>query len=289
MPIYKDGLLYYSHDIGMTRDKKLRKIRMKYGSVGVDVWLAVLDLIYDDKGYYIKYGSNDEKESVIWGVLDYVKGKYAPDAETVGEIIEALAACGLFSGDLLKCGILSSLRIQTQYYLGTVERKTVTVIPEYWLLSVEKMKKLSGRSSILRQFNNQPIIPNNQPIIPNNRLIIEQSKVEESKVEESKVVCALPPETAANTNTYGKQVRLTESEYANLVDEYGKSIIDEYIGKIDSYLKNSGKKPFKNHFDTIKKWLEKDGVQPKSAHSYDLELFEKYAMEHTPKIKKGGE
>ena len=286
MPIYKDGLLYYSHDIGMTRDKKLRKIRIKYGSTGVDVWLAVLDLIYGDKGYYIKYGNADEKESVIWGVLDYVKGKYAPDAETVGEIIEALAACELFSGDLLKRGILSSLRIQTQYYLGTVERKTVTVIPEYWLLSVEKMKKLSGRSSILRQFNNQPIIPNNQPIIPNNQPIIEQRKVKESKVKESKVVCTAPPETTAHTNTYGTygKVKLTEKEYAVLVDEYGKNIIDECINKIDIYIKNNNIKPFDNHFDTIKKWLKDDGVQPKSAHSYDLDKIYAQIINYTPKI-----
>lgn len=154
MADFKEGLDFYSHYIGMTRDRKLVTIRKKYGSTGIDVWLALLDLIYMDKGYYIAYGDENEKDSVAWDVLDYVKGKYAPDVTAVEEIIESLVACGLFSGDLFKLGILSSGRIQKQYYKGTVERKAVNVIPEYWILSANEMKKISERSPILAQFSN---------------------------------------------------------------------------------------------------------------------------------------
>lgn len=183
MADFKSGLDYYSHYIGMTKDGKLRRIRKIYGSVGVDVWLAVLDLIYSDKGYYIPYGNENEIDDVTWGVADYIKGKYAPDVTTVEEIIESLVACGLFSGDLFKLGILSSKRIQLRYYASTVERKAVEIIPEYWIVSVSEMKKISERSSILRFFSNQPNIEDNRPISEDNRPNAEQSKVKESKLQ----------------------------------------------------------------------------------------------------------
>lgn len=56
MAFNKEGIDYYSHFIGMTNDEKLSDLRMEYGSVAIDVWLTLLDLIYGGKGYYIDYG-----------------------------------------------------------------------------------------------------------------------------------------------------------------------------------------------------------------------------------------
>ena len=53
MAFNKEGIDYYSHFIGMTNDEKLSDLRMEYGSVAIDVWLTLLDLIYGGKGYYI--------------------------------------------------------------------------------------------------------------------------------------------------------------------------------------------------------------------------------------------
>lgn len=187
MALNKEGLDYYIHFIGMTNDEKLSDLRMKYGSVAIDVWLILLDLIYGDKGYYIEYGDEKTKNRVIWKILGIIRGKYPPTPETVMAIIEDLVACELFSGDLYQSGILSSKRIQEQFYQATVERKAVEINLDYWLLDLEKMKKLSSRSSILRLFDNQPILKPNRTIMEDNQPIIEQSKVEKSKVKESKV------------------------------------------------------------------------------------------------------
>lgn len=187
MALNKEGLDYYIHFIGMTNDEKLSDLRMKYGSVAIDVWLILLDLIYGDKGYYIEYGDEKTKNRVIWKILGIIRGKYPPTPETVMAIIEDLVACELFSGDLYQSGILSSKRIQEQFYQATVERKAVEINLDYWLLDLEKMKKLSSRSSILRLFDNRPILKPNRTIMEDNQPIIEQSKVEKSKVKESKV------------------------------------------------------------------------------------------------------
>ncbi len=187
MAFNKEGIDYYSHFIGMTNDEKLSDLRMEYGSVAIDVWLTLLDLIYGGKGYYIDYGDEKTKNRVVWKILGIIRGKYPPTPETVMAIIEGLVACELFSGDLFKSGILSSKRIQEQFYQATVERKAVDINLDYWLLDFEKMKKLSLRNSILQLFENQPILSQNQPIVEVNQPIIKQSKVKESKVKKSKV------------------------------------------------------------------------------------------------------
>ena len=187
MAFNKEGIDYYSHFIGMTNDEKLSDLRMEYGSVAIDVWLTLLDLIYGGKGYYIDYGDEKTKNRVVWKILGIIRGKYPPTPETVMAITEGLVACELFSGDLFKSGILSSKRIQEQFYQATVERKAVDINLDYWLLDFEKMKKLSSRNSILQLFENQPILSQNQPIVEVNQPIIKQSKVKESKVKKSKV------------------------------------------------------------------------------------------------------
>lgn len=261
MADFKSGLDYYSHYIGMTKDSKLRKIRKAYGSTGVDVWLAVLDLIYSDKGYYIPYGDENEIDDVTWRVADYVKGKYAPDVTAVEEIIESLVACGLFSGDLFKLGILSSKRIQLQYYASTVERKAVEIIPEYWIVSVVEMKKISERSSILRFFQNQPNIGDNQPISEDNRPITKQSKVNKSKVKESEVKAdeppASPPSPAIDRNF--------------LIEKFGMENVVDYENRFERW-KQKKRSVNVSMYETIYKWLQQDGVQkPVNKSSFDMD------------------
>lgn len=242
MADFKEGLDFYSHYIGMTRDSKLHKIRKKYGSTGIDVWLAVLDLIYMDKGYYIAYGDEEQKDSVAWDVLDYVKGRYAPDVTTVEEIIEGLVACGLFSGDLFKLGILSSRRIQKQYYKSTAERKAVSVIPEYWLISIDEMKKISERSLILRQFLNRPIMGQNQPISEDNQPNNGHSKVNESKLNESRVD---KPPKAANCSR------------DDLIKDYGIAAVNEYERRFEEWKAKQGAVNA-NKYAVISKMLYED-------------------------------
>ena len=185
MSIKKKGIDYYQHFIGMTNDEKLSGLRMEYGSVAIDVWLTLYDLIYGGNGYYIEYGDEKTRKGVVWKILGIVRGKYSPTPETISNIIEDLVACELFSGDRFKSGILTSKRIQKQFYQATVERKVVEINPEHWLLNLEEMKKLSLKNAILRYFENRPNSEENRPIMCENRSEKKQSRVEESRGEES--------------------------------------------------------------------------------------------------------
>lgn len=57
---------------------------------------------------------------------------------------------------------------------------------------------------------------------------------------------------------YGEynHVRLTDSEHQKLISDYGTSIIDDYIQRLDEYIQTSGKK-YKDHNLTIRQWIRK--------------------------------
>lgn len=174
----KVGLDYFPVYMTLLRDRKLRPVKMKYGYLGTMVYILLLGLIYEDKGYYAEYSDN-----LIWDILELLQGKYQPDAETVKDVIEMLVACELFSGDLYKSKILTSKRIQKTFYSSTVKRTNLTVDRKIWLLSLDEMKAISVRSSILsfciNDGNNEVNDGNNDNKAVNN----PQSKVKKSKVK----------------------------------------------------------------------------------------------------------
>lgn len=81
-------------------------------------------------------------------------------------------------------------------------------------------------------------------------------------------------------------IHLTEQEYKNLCGKYGQAVIDQYVEKIDQYLTESGKKPYKNHYQTIVKWLESDNVKPLPSTSYDVDAIFQHALTTTPTVKR---
>lgn len=178
----KAGLDYFPFDVGLLKDKKLRRAKMKYGYLATEIYIALLTLLYSDKGYYIPYATQNEKDDCIWYVQDCLQGKYQPEANTIAEVIEELKACELFSGDLYPENITSK-RSQAVYYSATVERKSIVINPAIWLLNLEEMKDLSAKHSYYLSIVNRPINEENRPIDEENRPIEPQRKEEKRKEE----------------------------------------------------------------------------------------------------------
>ncbi len=182
----KKGLDYFPVDISIMKERKLRKVKLKYGYLGFMVYLSLLCIIYEDKGYFIDYGDS-KKDDVVWEVLETLQGKFQPTAETIVEIIDDLVACELFSGDLFKSKIITSKRIQSTYYSATVEREAIEVNFDIWLLNESEMTALSKRSVILHNYINRPINEDNRPTNEDNQTENTQSKPKKSKVNKTKV------------------------------------------------------------------------------------------------------
>ena len=212
----KVGLDYFSFDVDLLRDRKLRKPKMKYGYLATVVYIALLCMIYDDKGYYLDYS---DKEDVIWQILEYLQGKYVPDYDTVAEVIACLVECELFSGYHFKQGTITSRRIQRNYYSATVSRKTVDIDDCKWLLTMEEMKSLSAKHCYYQKKHSQANNGVNQANNGVNRANNPQSKVKESKVKDDIVVVKdkITDKRVANQRNNADQSKQSKAEYLQAV------------------------------------------------------------------------
>lgn len=247
----------------MMKDRKFRKPRMKHGYAVNEVYDALLDLIYGDKGYYLDYSEPDD---VIWEIQQYLFGKYQVSTEEIAEIVEELVACGLFSDDHYRAKILTSKRIQEVFYKATVDRKAIDIDFGIWLLTEEKMRELSSKSIILEKFINRPINGVNQPINGENQPINKQSRVEESRVKESR----------------GEAPPTRES----LEAQYGKAMVADYIARAGRYRRNGD-----DVLRAAAAWLEKDtreGRKKRQAapvvenSSLDMEEYTQWERDYVP-------
>lgn len=294
----KQGLDYFRYRMGLLKDRKLRKAKMKYGPAAPVVYLALLELIYSDKGYYLKYD-----DDVIWNVMEYLQGAYCPSAETVRGIVEDLVACELFSGDHFRNKILTSKRVQAEYYNATVDRKAVSVDFSVWLLSESEMKAISGKSVILRNFQNRPICGDNRPNSEDNQPDKKQSRVEKSTVEKSTVEYRKPGRSDEQTKALFRDVEALIGSLNPSAGEELKRFLK--AGAAEDLIRwaagqASGKEqPWPYLRAVLKKKLQ-EGVRTtddlpsyrkKAAgghRSYDLEEFEKRGFQ-IPALPKGEE
>lgn len=235
----KKGLDYFPFGVDLLDDPKLIKPRMKYGSLAPYIYICLLKILYKDEGYFIDFRN---KEIVLWQLLNYCQGgNYTVKQETVEGVIDILVACELFSGDLYRLGIITSRRAQATYYSATVDRKTVDIDEDIWLLTIEEMKSLSAKHCYYLKSVNRPNNsinrPNNEVNRPNN----PQSTVHKSTVQYS-TTTVKESKAAGGCGCYKKPIRLfedikaqplTEHEIrrlAELVDDYGEKWTLDALG-----------------------------------------------------------
>ena len=147
MSAKKEGLDYFPFSVDLLDDEKLDILREDYGVVVNDVYISLLCLLYKKKGYYIPYETDIEKKDCVWFIYKRVRGgRYPVQQNAIPVVIESLVSQGLFSGRYFP-KIITSERAQRTYYSATVDRKadSLNIKPEYWLLSIEDMEKLSKK------------------------------------------------------------------------------------------------------------------------------------------------
>ena len=195
----KSGLDYWPRDVGLFQDRKFRRLKSEYGYLALVVYEQLLDMIYSDKGYYLEY-DEETKDDAVWDICSAFQGKHQPEPQTIADVIAGLAERGLFDGDCFKRGLITSKRIQKTYYRCTVDRKSIEIDFDIWLLDAAEMESMSKRSLILSEYinrsNNSVNRSNNEVNQPN----YPQSKVNESKVNESKAEESKAGEASANAS-----------------------------------------------------------------------------------------
>lgn len=275
----KKGLDYFPTDVDIFSDTKLKIVRAHFGSDGAVLYFYLLCAIYKN-GFYIV--CDDDFKYVISADLGMT-------GEKIGQMLSFFLKRSLFDDTLFKADkILTSKGIQRRYQEAIKQRalkNPVQVDAKFWLLEKEETQSfIKVRPDENCSENNRSFSKNNDSFSLNNPHKVKESKVNKSKVNESSVSSA---ETETET-TYGQHIRLKPSEYSELCGKYGEKVISDYIGRIDHYLEESGKRPYKNHYRTIMDWLQKDNVKEQSKPSYDLDEIFRNALENTPKINNEG-
>lgn len=123
----KRGLDYFSHDTDLFNDPKIKVIKAKHGLIGYAVYLRLLELIYNEHGYYIPIDDD-------FNILFVDDNNISIDAYM--NVLNDCINRDLFNKKLYdKYCILTSARIQKNYLAATERRSSVDMISEYILVN----------------------------------------------------------------------------------------------------------------------------------------------------------
>ena len=151
----KKGINYFSHDVDMLNDRKMKLLKAKHGLIGYAIYLRLLELLYEENGYYLQI---NEEFNILF--ID----EHNIDENVYINVLNDCIKYNLFEKTMYEnYNVLTSKRIQSNYLSATERRKFVEIIEP--LLLTE-------------------IINDNINLINSN--IYPQSKVKNNKVKNSK-------------------------------------------------------------------------------------------------------
>ena len=187
----------------------------------------------------------ETKYDAVWDICSALQGKHQPEPQTIADVIAGLAERGLFDGDCFKRGLITSKRIQRTYYRCTVDRKSIEINFDIWLLDEAEMESMSKRSLILSEYinrsNNSVNRSNNEVNQPN----YPQSKVKESKVNKSKAEESKAGEASASASAAATAAADTDIQYISDIDK----VMDHYRERI-------GYGFVKEQMECVQDWLD---------------------------------
>ena len=149
----------------------MAEIEAAYGIKGFAVIVKLWQKIYSDKGYYCEW----IERSPLLFLSQWFGGNSGVDLNLRNQVVNHAIKIGIFNESMFKkYAILTSERIQRQYFDVVKRRTEIQVIDEYLLVSVANFK---GNVNII----GKNVCRNEKNVCRNST-----SKVKESKVKESK-------------------------------------------------------------------------------------------------------
>ncbi len=122
----KRGLDYFSCDVDILQDYKIKRLKRKHRSVGFSTYITLLAMIYQN-GQHLKF---DDIEQVLFTVADELGD---PEEEVI-ESFETMMKLKLFDEELFNKGYLTSRSIQFRF-LHATKRRVVRLHGESCLLT----------------------------------------------------------------------------------------------------------------------------------------------------------
>jgi len=247
----KSGLDYFPFEVSFFSDKKIKRLRAKYGNDGVMVYIYLLCEVYKN-GYYIDYD-----DDLILDISDELN----ISENATMQIMNYLLSRSLFDDTLAKSvKVLTAKSIQLRYQEAVEKRakkrdsKCIEVEAKFWVLNEEETRSFIKVRPVSETPRKKSLFPGNNSIIPGKNTT-KESKVKKSKLKESK-----GEESAPHFSSDGCAF-LSDRSYNALVSEYGADVVDDYLERAGSW---AVKKRIQlgECESTIRKWIGQDGVKP---------------------------
>lgn len=156
----------------------ISEIEAEYGVKGFAVVVRLWQKIYCEKGYYCEWVDR----SPLLFLTNWFGGNSGVTVNLITDIVERCLKNGIFNAGMYKkYSILTSHRIQEQYFDVVKRRSRILVKKEYLLISVDKIQGIVYENEI-------PAYKNPKNVCKN-----DLSKVKESKVNKNTIGRFTPP------------------------------------------------------------------------------------------------
>lgn len=187
----KIGLDFFGLDVNFLSHIKVRRIVRACGLKSVPVLIQLLSNIYKYKGYYIEWNEDE-----CFAIADDI----GIAERAVQEIVNKSLQVGLFNSEMFNnYGILTSERIQDQYFTAVSKRKSVDYDARFALISLKNVKNAI-----------------NVDINRIDSAMNTQSKVKESKVNKSSK--NIVEKSRPHTETTSKESEQTNTTCQEIID-----------------------------------------------------------------------
>lgn len=261
------GLKYWSFDVGLLRDKKIRQIKGEFGLKGIMIFIYILNTIYEKEGYFMRWEDDDD----CYFMSDDIGDGCSPNL--VEDVVHRCIQRSLFDEGIFNMfGVLTSASIQRRFLIGVGNnRNAIPFIQEYWLLDRDNPNDVSD--GILKKivfFSQNPakecknLKENAKNLKENDTNKIKENK---TKVNKNKVTYAPTEEKKNVRHKYGEyeNVLLSDDDLEKLKSEYPNDY-EKRIERLSEYIASTGKS-YKNHLATIRAWARRDKPENQKTHS----------------------
>lgn len=153
----------------------ISEIEAEYGVKGFAVVVRLWQKIYSEKGYYCEW----TERSPLLFLSNWFGGNSGVTINLILDIVIRCLENGIFDAGMYEnYSILTSARIQTQYFDVVKRRETILVAKEYLLVSVDKIKGIAYKNDVSVCRNQKNACRND----------IREGKGSKGKVREVKVI-----------------------------------------------------------------------------------------------------
>jgi len=228
----KDGLVYFPLDTSFYRDDKIKLLRFEFGHKCLWVILALWSKIYEDKGYYYKFG--DDACSLLAEDLSSKEGVFT--AEYIKEVIQGCFRRSIFDEGVYEMfGVLTSKSIQIRYFTAKkdtikkrIERGTKTeVYEDILLLNDEDFANMKLSQTCFRYIFNEDC--QRQSVECRRQSGKNPGQTTQSKVEDNKVKESIVDDLNNETNEFERMFKIFETEFGRNLSERESALLLSWI------------------------------------------------------------